>query len=264
MKSTNQNGRTKQSKESVEESIKIIIAACLFPFIMFFFLIIAGMIFLIIMSHIPQKGIPHEEKESVAIETVTQYIEEKYGNVLTYSGVEKGTTAIFKGNIYRDVKFVNDEGIMFNFRVFEDYENECMYIESETYYCYYIKDRMMEWMDSYLKESSLEEYVLEYNLGRELSTEWELDYSAEEIVNELLNKKGGIRFKLSIPERERNIYDSGQLIQELNELVPYLDKDVCIYIYVYENQVYDEHKDKLQDEHYIDFMTLEENDKDGY
>ena len=60
MKSTNKNGKTKQSKKSVEESIKIIIAACLFPFIMVFFLIIAGMIFLIIMSHIPQKGIPHE------------------------------------------------------------------------------------------------------------------------------------------------------------------------------------------------------------
>ncbi|MBQ3515126.1 MAG: hypothetical protein IJA32_15230 [Lachnospiraceae bacterium] len=138
-----------------------------------------------------------------------------------------------------------------------------MYIEYETYYCYYIKDRMMEWMDSYLKNSSLEDYVLEYNLGRRLSTEWELDYSAEEIVNELLNKKGGISFKLYIPERERHIYDSGQLIQELNELVPYLDKDVCIYIYVFENQVFDEHKDRLQDEHYIDSMKLGEEENNG-
>ncbi|MBQ4524283.1 MAG: hypothetical protein IJA10_15285 [Lachnospiraceae bacterium] len=61
----------------MEESIIIIIAACLFPFIIVFFLIIAGMIFLIIMSHIPQKGIPHEQEEPTAIETATQYIEEK-------------------------------------------------------------------------------------------------------------------------------------------------------------------------------------------
>ncbi|MBQ4524285.1 MAG: hypothetical protein IJA10_15295 [Lachnospiraceae bacterium] len=263
MKNTNQIKKTKQSKKSKEESIKLIIASCLFPFIVIFFFIIVGILILIIKS-IVQKGIPHEEKESVAIETVTEYIEGKYGDVLTYSVVHEGRTGIFNAEVYRDVKFVNDEGIMFDFRVFEDYENECMYIENETYYCYYIKDRMMEWMDSYLKESSLEDYVLEYNLGMELSTEWELDYSAEEIVNQLSNKKGAIWFKLYIPERERNICDSGQLIRELNELVPYLDKEVGVFVYVYENQVYDEHKDGLQDEHYIDSMKLgeEENKED--
>ena len=81
-----QNGKTKQSKKSKEASIKLIIAACLFPFIIVFFLITVGMLILIIKS-IVQKGIPHEEKESVAIETVTEYIESKYGDVLTYSGV---------------------------------------------------------------------------------------------------------------------------------------------------------------------------------
>ena len=138
-----------------------------------------------------------------------------------------------------------------------------MYIEHETYYCYYIKDRMMEWMDSYLKESSLEEYVLEYNLGMKFSTEWELDCSAEEIVNQLSNKNDWIRFKLYIPERERNIYDSGQLIWELNELVPYLDREVNVYIYVFENQVYDEHKDRLRDKHHIDSMKLGEEENNG-
>ena len=262
MKNTDQNGKTKQSKKSKEASIKLIIAACLFPFIIVFFLIIVGMLILIIKS-IVQKGIPHEEKESVAIETVTEYIESKYGDVLTYSSVHEGRTAIFNAEVYWDVKFVNDEDIMFNFRVFEDYENECMYIEHETYYCYYIKDRMMEWMDSYLKNSSLEDYVLEYNLGMELSTEYELDYSAEEIVNQLENKKEWIRFKLYIPERERTIYDSGQLIRELNELLPYLDREVDVYIYVFENQVYDEHKDRLQDKHHIDSMKLGEEENNG-
>ena len=246
----------------MEESVKIIIAACLFPFAMLSFSIMGVIIFLIIMANVPQKGIPHEQKEPIAIETATQYIEEKYGDVLTYSSVHEWSTGFF-GEPYWEVEFVNEEDISFQVRVFEDYENECMYIEHETYYCYYIKDRMMEWMDSYLKESSLEEYVLEYNLGMKFSTEWELDCSAEEIVNQLSNKNDWIRFKLYIPERERNIYDSGQLIWELNELVPYLDREVNVYIYVFENQVYDEHKDRLRDKHHIDSMKLGEEENNG-
>ncbi len=259
MEKSNQNRKTKQSRESMEESIKLIIAVCLFPVIIVIFLVIAAIIFLTI----PSKGIPHEQKESVAIETVTQYIEEKYGNVLTYSGIHEGRTAIFNAEAYWDVEFINDEGVSFYFRVFEDYENERMYIEHETYYCYYIKDRMMEWMDSYLKKSSLRDYVLEYNLGRKLSTEWELDYSAKEIANELSNKEGAIWFNLCIPERERNIFDSGQLIRELNELVPYLDEEVRVFVYIYENQIYDEHKYRLKDENEIDYMKLGEEKNNG-
>ncbi|MBQ3515127.1 MAG: hypothetical protein IJA32_15235 [Lachnospiraceae bacterium] len=62
MKNTNQNGKTKQSKKSKEASIKLIIAACLFPFVMAFFSVIGITIFLLIMALIPQKGIPLEKK----------------------------------------------------------------------------------------------------------------------------------------------------------------------------------------------------------
>lgn len=223
---------------------KIIIAILLLPIVIPFLIGVLSVIILFIVAKLESfKGIPPEDLPAAAVETATAYIEEKYGDALTYCNVEEGRTSILGGKKYWDVFFKDKKGMsesLFTVRVFHDSENkDSMYIEYETYYSFYIKDKMYSWLNTKLLESSLSEYSLEYVGLHDFSPGWSTDYTVEEILEHFTDEKGYILFYLRIPERERNNYDSGQLVKELSELSPYLGNGFNIALIIYSDDVYD-------------------------
>lgn len=227
------------------KKIKTIIAILLLPLALYFVLVVLIIVILGIISIKNSIGaIPPEEREPMAIEMASEYMEEKYGDSLMYDSVSHGVTGMLGGNPYWDVRFKNEAEVpdeSFEVRVIYDKKQKNLYIEYETYYSYYIKDKMYDWFDSKLQESSLNEYTLEYVLNYNFSPEWSIDYSTEEILEHLPNNLGCIKFYIRIPERERGVYDNGRLSEELSEISPLLENALTIVLIVYSNDIYDEH-----------------------
>lgn len=223
-------------------------------------LLIAIIVIVLKIKKRQSEKIPYEELDSTAIATAKEYVEEKYGDVLTYSDMHEGNTSMMFGELIWKVAFTDESGQSYEIWVMHDSKNNCMYINRDYYYSYYIEERMTEWMESQLKETDLNEYILEYN-PVDFSSEWLADYSAEEVLQELQNKdktgyKGYISFDIYIPERARGIYDSGKLSNDLSEVLKY-EKGLHIEFIIYPDDVFDHYPEipyDLKDIERIDFL----------
>ena len=222
--------------------------------ILFIIVIAIIIIFAIKIKTKKDKEIPYAERENAAVEEAKSYINGKYGDVLTYSGVKEMTTSMINGEAYWMVYFTNIEGETFSVQVF--YDDGAMYIEYETYYGYYIKDIMCEWMEEQLEQTDLKEYSLEYVIGKEFATDWELDSTPEEILSLANGRNGYVYFRIRIPERERDIYDSGRLVEKISYLSSYIkEKSLVISLVIYDDDIYDSNYENFYDnEQYIPML----------
>lgn len=224
-------------------------------------LLIAIIVIVLKIKKRQSEKIPFEELQPTAIATAKEYVEEKYGDAVTYSGIHEGRTSIILGERNWKVTFTDKNDQSYDVMVRHDSDNNCMYIEWDHYYGYYIEERMMEWMESQLGETNLNEYILVYAQAS-FNTEWPTDWSAEQILQELKNNgergyKGIIMFDILIPEREREIYDSGELLNELNELFKDLE-GIKIDLIIYPDDIFDQYLEAPDNNRfkYIEWIDL--------
>lgn len=168
-----------------------------------------------------------------------EYVEGKYGDVLSYAGLNEKVTGMINGDPYWEVYFTDKEGE--EFTVCVCLSDDELYIDYETYYNHYIEPIMCDWLAGYLEEAGLEEFIL-YCTNNPFSTDWSVDYGVEEILENLMEKKetrdGWIRYCIAIPEREREMLDSGKLAKCLSDIKIYSEK-ILIRLSIYEDGVYD-------------------------
>lgn len=237
-KEINENrSEAKQEKDrkKVKKVIEIIVMiVLLIPFIFWG----GGSVLLLIIGSLPRKGIPFEERESVAVETATAYVQEKYGDALTYCGVNDGKTAIVNAETYWDVFFCNEEGNTFKCRVFCSDDKENMYIDYETYYSHYIREDICDWAEEQVEDVGIVEYIIEYHDKQEFSTEWLTTYSTEEVLRLLPKQKGYISINVCIPEREFGKYDSNDITKGFSELEE-CTNGFIINLVVYPDEIFD-------------------------
>lgn len=210
--------------------------------------------------------IPFEELKPTAVATAVTYMEEKYGDAVTYIDMHEGRTSIILGERTWTVTFADENGQTYDVMVRHDTNNNCMYIEYEEYYSYHIKDRMTEWMESQLKETDLNEYILEY-VPHEFTTEWSVEYNAEQILQEMQNEtetgyKGYISFRIRIPERERGVYDSGKLSNDLRILLKD-KKEIIIKLIIYPDDVFDHYQEDPNNNEFKDIERINLWESDG-
>lgn len=185
----------------------------------------------------PDSDLKQINKKEEAVEVAQKYAKEKYGNLLTYTHINEYTSGIVNGEIYWCVYFVDTEKNEFEIIVVQDNDEVC--VERESYYGHYIKKRMCEWLEIKMKNTSLEEYTIEYDEWNTYDTMWELDNSAEEILGILSSEvEGSVSFHILIPERERGILDKGIIYEEWSDLEKYED-GLNIYIVIFEDEVYE-------------------------
>lgn len=229
-------------------------------------LLIAIIVIVLKIKKRQSEKIPHEELNPTAIATAKEYVEEKYGDVLTYSDMNKGNTSMMFGELIWKVAFKDESGQSYEIWVMHDSKNNCMYIDRDYYYSYYIEERMTEWMELQLKETDLSEYLLEY-VPRYFSPEWSADYDVEQILQELQNEtktgyKGYISFIIRIPERERGIYDSGKLADDLNKLLKG-KKAILIELIIYPDEVFDHYQEAPDSNRFNDIERMYIWESDG-
>lgn len=127
------------------------------------------------------------DREPEAEKLAREYVSEKYGDALSYTGIYKLRTSIIGGEAYWEVYFTDKQ---------ED----------------------------------------------EFSPDWSVDYGVDEILEALMTKeetrKGWISFNIIIPEREREVLDTGRLKKSLSGIQIYSEK--CkIWLTIYEDEIYD-------------------------
>jgi hypothetical protein len=106
-----------------------------------------------------------------------------------------------------------------------------------------------------LKEKNLNEYILEY-VPHQFTAEWSADYDAEQILQELKNKDNGyIFFRIHIPEREREVYDSGTLSDDLNELLKDTD-GIMIELLIYSDDVFEHYQESVDNNKTIERVEI--------
>lgn len=226
----------------------------LWVFVISILIIIAIIVFKI--GKRQSEKIPFEELKSTAVAIAVEYMEEKYGDAVTYTDMHEGRTSIILGERNWTVSFVDEDGQTYDVMVRYDSDNNCMYVEWDHYYSYYIEERMTEWMESLLKETDLSEYILEY-VTHQFTAEWSAEYNAEQILQELKNKKNGyIFFRIRIPEREREIYDNGKLSDDLNELLKDTE-GIMIELLIYPDDVFDHYQEDPDNNNSKDIERVE-------
>ncbi|MBQ4524296.1 MAG: hypothetical protein IJA10_15355 [Lachnospiraceae bacterium] len=218
------------------------------------------------------KEVQFNKLELAAEKTATKYMEEKYGKVLTCSRVRHRKKRILFGEDGWDVLFVDKKrkvfyvkvlqekeipkNVIYRIKLFRDFKNVSMYIESENYYAHYMKEKMEEWFDTQLQVSCLKEYMVECFFGNEFSSDWSPDYDAIYILELLSKEKEAVIFCIRIPKRQYKVLDSAQLVKELDETLKYVRNGLEIQIYIYENAVYDRYKNNLSGKHSIGTVSL--------
>jgi uncharacterized protein YpmB len=119
------------------------------PMLLIIFMILVLIIMIVRVFSMGKKQsqkIPFEELKTTAIATAVTYMEEKYGDEVIYSDVHEGRTSIVLGERKWTVTFADEDGQTYDVMVRYDSDNNCMYIEWDYYYSYYIEDRMTKWM----------------------------------------------------------------------------------------------------------------------
>lgn len=212
-----------------------------------------------------------------AEEMAKEYIEGKYGDVLSYAGIEEMTTGMINGEAYWKVYFTDKEGGEFTVCVCIS-ESDELYIDCETYYIHYIEPMMCDWLAVYLEKAGLTDYTL-YCSSDNFSPDWSLDWSVEEILGKMTEANGHLRspdgqkgwvwFELRIPEREREVFDSGKLEESLSEIKWYSDKmhegssALRLWLSIYDNETYDswdEMEGRKSDHEYIHLVKADANE----
>lgn len=196
------------------------------------------------------------EKKNELPTLVQSYFEEKYGEdiktSITFQNVAGGT---FLGSTPEDelyhhliVNVINDDvisecAVNVHGRIIdEDLE---LYVKEESYYGQSISKKMIEWMDFYVKQSDLSDYIIEFTGSTQyFPAECPIDISADEIItlisgNDNISVSQSIYFILKISESEYN--KNNDISNDFSNLQSYLKKidgNITLMLNVYSDEDY--------------------------
>lgn len=192
-----------------------------------------------------------EELENDLDSTVHNYFEEKYGvqTVITYKSIAGG---VFLGADPSAERYYN---LTINI-VDGEYNAECraevygrrankeseLYVKNESYYGKLMENKMIQWIDSYILQTGLKDYMIEYSGTYTcFPSEYSTDLTAEEFITLIsesknMSIKSSAYFILTIPASEHEHHEN--LSDELYELKSHLKQingGITLYLYVYDN-----------------------------
>lgn len=200
-------------------------------------------------SHITKTEL--EKLEENLNDTVQDYFNEKYGvqAVITHQSIAGG---VFLGPDPSAEHYYN---LSINI-VDGEYNVECsaevygrrankeseLYVKNESYYGKLMENKMIQWIDSYILQTGLKDYMIEYSgVHTCFPSEYSTDLTAEEFItliskNENMSIKSSAYFILTIPVSEHEHHEN--LSDELCELESHLKQingGITLYLYVYDN-----------------------------
>ena len=117
-----------------------------------------------------------------------------------------------------------------------------LYVKNESYYGKLMENKMIQWIDSYVLQTGLKDYMIEYSGTHTcFPSEYSTDLTAEEFItliseSENMSIKSSAYFILTIPASEHEHHEN--LSDELNELKSHLKQingGITLYLYVYDN-----------------------------
>lgn len=200
------------------------------------------------------------EKLEDTVDTVVKgYFYDKYGVEadVTYKSIAGG---VFLGPDPSSVQYylvivnITEEGVENEYYV-EVHGREVngqdeLYVKKEAYYGKVIKERMEEWLDSYMCNTDIHEYYVLYNstISNQFPSEFAINATAEEILDDVSsiedNKdRPSLPLYLLIPESEYKEHDS--IDNEFSEVRNYLiehNSKAKIIVLVCENDEYERQK----------------------
>lgn len=193
-----------------------------------------------------------EELEAQVPEVALEYLESKYGisfEILRYNGADG---AKYGGESYYLVcaKALDEEETEFTLNVYttkkEDGTKE-LYVKSDYYYGYYIEDRMLEWMRTYLDETPLTDYWLDFRgMYSAYPAEYSIDMTPEELMVAITSidskpERPHLLFEILISETERNRFSSMESVfSSVKEELLFIGGTITLEILVFTNCNYEE------------------------
>lgn len=202
-----------------------------------------------------------DEKADELPKLVQDYFEEKYGEniktAITYQGVAGGTFlgSTEKDELYHLIKLnVYDENLVCNCyvnvhgRIIDDSFE--LYVKSESYYGYAIKERMEEWLNLQIAKTNISNYTVNFLTVSTnfYPSEYEYEKSSEEIIRSVSNIEDAtlrptLKFNITVPKSE---YDKHTNIEneftEIKSTIEKLNGKLEIWLTVYTDEDYEKYK----------------------
>jgi hypothetical protein len=200
-------------------------------------------------SHITKAEL--EKLEENLNDTVQDYFNEKYGvqAVITHQSIAGG---VFLGP---DSLTENYYNLTINI-VDGEYNVECsaevygrrankeleLYVKNESYYGKMMENEMLHWIDSYISQTGLKDYIIEYSGTHTcFPSEYSTALTAEEFItliskSENISIKSSAYFILTISESEHEHHENlSNELYGLESRLKQIDGGITLYLYVYDN-----------------------------
>ena len=116
-----------------------------------------------------------------------------------------------------------------------------LYVKNESYYGKLMKDKMIQWIDPYILQAGLDDYIIEYSCTEVcFPSEYATDLTADTFISlTSKNRKLSACFNLLISKSEYMQHEN--LSEEFNDLKSHLkqiDGEITLHLYVYEDKDY--------------------------
>ena len=207
------------------------------------------------------------EKHEDTVDTVVEdYFMEKYGveATVTYKNVAGN---VFLGPDPSSVQYYNvtvniADGDIDNKYYVEVHGRETegideLYVKSDAYYGYLIKEKMEKWLDGYMSNTNIREYYILYKFTEtnQFPNTYEITATAEEIIQSVSSIKNNkerpsLPLYVFIPESEYKKHDNIENELEIirNRLIE-LNSEIKLIAYVCSDEEYE--KNKADDDYRI-------------